>query len=101
MIVLQSQLIGVAGPLPINQKSVVGIPSLGGEGQGELNHRGLASAMIKAMRLSSRCVTVIFPFVFLIFNFLLKPLQLKFDQADLRLIKHFWPPSPLPLFYPA
>jgi hypothetical protein len=62
MIVFQSPLAGVAGPLPINQRAIAGIPSPGGpnersecrfvccsgvgQGEGELNHRGWQSALI-------------------------------------------------------
>ena len=49
MIVLQSPWTGAAKPSAINQKSAIGMSSPGGEetGEGELNHRGRQSALIR------------------------------------------------------
>jgi hypothetical protein len=51
MIGLQSQLTGVAESPSANQRSTAGIPSPGGEGQGEgeLNPRGRQSALIRVL----------------------------------------------------
>jgi hypothetical protein len=61
MIDFQSLLADVAGLLPICQRSTAEIPSPGreGRGEGELNHRGRQSALIKVGRVYSRAVPLI------------------------------------------